>query len=113
CRDSSQLFPNRWESRRDSWPSPNCWESVERWQLSTFACDFGAPWLYDCNAKGAEGLAYRENHALQARALSIISSQMPLDLRMTSTSSRAAPLPPSALVVLWAASRTSVWSLWT
>ena len=36
---------------------------------------------------------------VQARALSIIFSQMPLDLRISSTSSRAAPLPPFALVM--------------
>ena len=45
------------------------------------------------------GKENRKETRLQARALSIISSQMPLDLRMISTSSRAAPLPPSALVV--------------
>src|SRR5882762_1594664 len=50
-----------------------------------------------------EAVLWRETgiaaQTFQARALSIISSQMPLDLRMISTSSRAAPLPPSALVV--------------
>jgi hypothetical protein len=35
----------------------------------------------------------------QARALSIIASQMPLDLRMSSTASRIAPWPARALVV--------------
>ena len=35
----------------------------------------------------------------QARALSSISSQMPLDLRISSTVSRIAPWPASAIVV--------------
>lgn len=37
--------------------------------------------------------------AIQARALSIIISQMPLDLRMSSIVSRIAPWPASAFVV--------------
>jgi hypothetical protein len=47
----------------------------------------------------SHGRAAGKEARLQARALSIISSQMPLDLRISSTSSRAAPFPPTALVV--------------
>src|SRR5580704_11848829 len=39
------------------------------------------------------------NQPRYARALSIISSQMPLDRRITSMASRTAPLPASAVVV--------------
>src|SRR5271166_1998989 len=39
---------------------------------------------------------WEQSHAC---ALSIIASQIPLDLRMSSTASRTAPCPPRALVV--------------
>ncbi len=63
-------------------------EQVGRLGFSTARTEDKVP--LSCGLRGTPG---------QARALSIIFSQMPLDLRMSSTSSRAAPLPPFALVM--------------
>jgi hypothetical protein len=70
-------------------------------RLRIFLTDLTAGFRFDFFLAGMmqESTTRSAQRYCQARALSIISSQMPLDLRINSTVSRIAPWPASAFVV--------------
>ena len=70
-------------------------------RLCVFLADLTAGFRFDFFLAGMvqKSTTRRAQMYCQARALSIISSQTPLDLRISSTVSRIAPCPASAFVV--------------
>ncbi len=71
-------------------------ETPARQPMGVLSVNRSHIWFERARLKPCPFKAYRQHHA---RALSIIASQMSLDLRMSSTASRIAPWPARAFVM--------------